>query len=207
MTVVVGISGPARSGKDTFASMLADELHKIDDKAAVATVASFAGPLKAMLAQILLPLAGNDLSLVQMLLYGDLKDEVFPPLGTTPRRALQTLGTEWGRETIKPTLWIDVMKANIEIISNQQHFNKAATSVILIADARFDNEAELCDYVFRIDRHAARQVGAHVSERGIGEKYIHSNIDNNSGYSELREMAQGVARMIIEGQEDERESA
>ena len=52
--------------------------------------------------------------------------------GLSARRALQTLGTEWGRE-LDADVWINCLKRNVEA---------SADDVVVLSDARFFNEAE-----------------------------------------------------------------
>ena len=66
---------------------------------------SFAEPIKRMLACI--GLSHEDL-------HGDRKEEPNDMLeGKTPRYAMQTLGTEWGRDFISPNIWVNVVKHDI----------------------------------------------------------------------------------------------
>ena len=79
---LIGIAGQARSGKDTLASYLLDNLDGVWLRS------SFADPLKEMLRAI-----GVDCS-------DDAKAVVSDVYGVTPRHMMQTLGIEWGRHTI-----------------------------------------------------------------------------------------------------------
>ena len=67
--------------------------------------------------------------------YGDLKQEVCPSIGVTPRYAQQTLGTEWGRGLIDTNVWPKAMQRLIET----KHQD---TDVVVVDDIRFDNEVE-----------------------------------------------------------------
>lgn len=56
--------------------------------------------------------------------------------GRTPRYAMQTLGTEWGRNTIWGKLWTHRVKTLINL-RIQQGFN------VVVSDVRFPNEVDL----------------------------------------------------------------
>lgn len=85
----------------------------------------FAQPLKDMLAAFGLTPAQID---------GDEKELPIPGLEPlTPRLLMQTLGTEWGRKTVDPDLWVKHMRVRLKSTLKQ-------TSVV-IDDVRFENEA------------------------------------------------------------------
>jgi hypothetical protein len=54
--------------------------------------------------------------------------------GKSPRQLLQSLGTDWGRDMVSATIWIDAMQ---RLIAEQ------SSDVIIIDDCRFDNEAQM----------------------------------------------------------------
>lgn len=92
---IIGLFGHQYAGKTTVAKHLESVYHfkRIP----------FAGPLKSMLKAV--GLTDEDLD-------GSMKKVPHPLLcGKTPREAMQTLGTEWGRnmigETVWTTLWLD----------------------------------------------------------------------------------------------------
>jgi hypothetical protein len=94
MTVprLVGLCGHAGSGKSAAAQFLAATLGF--------RLVKLAGPLKDMLRAI---------GLGDRELEGDRKESQCGLLcGCTPRRAMQTLGTEWGREMIHPAFWLNL---------------------------------------------------------------------------------------------------
>ena len=142
---LIGITGRARSGKDTVANFI------------IAAIGgyrySFADPIRAMLVPL-----GVDMSDPY---WQARKEEPIPALGVSPRRMMQTLGTEWGRQLINPDLWL--------IMAHQRLLQHG--SGMVISDVRFDNEAAWIRkhggriiHVFRPDTKA---VEAHASEDGI----------------------------------------
>lgn len=103
---------------------------------------------------------------------------------TKDRKLLQWLGTDWGRDTISKTLWVDLWKAEA---TKQSSLNNA---IVVCDDVRFDNEAEairsLGGYVVKITSdHADNRIDTksgitnHSSEAGISPTLIHTTVENN----------------------------
>lgn len=113
-TVVVAIGSPL-GGKSTFCEHLPNVQRQ-----------SFAEPLYRMLEVV----CGR--AEIRAARKSNLKDTKLPALqGKTIREALQTLGTEWGRERVGSRVWVDYL------------FNGCSgTPVICIDDLRFPNEYE-----------------------------------------------------------------
>lgn len=149
---VVGFAGKAGAGKDTAASAL----HPLGYKNI-----AMAAALKSMIRD-LLAFQGVDPLTVDRMMEGDLKEVECEFLGgKSPRVAMQTLGTEWGRECISPTLWVDAVRRQIEAWPSTKY---------LITDVRFLNEAimirELGGTLIQIERPDAvtTKHSAHASE-------------------------------------------
>lgn len=118
---LLGLIGKKGSGKDTAAAAL---------EALGFQNVKFAGALKAML-RTLLAYQGVEAGIVDRMIDGDLKEVPTPYLnGKSPRFAMQTLGTEWGRELIGYDFWLNVA------------MQKASTGNTVITDVRFPNEVE-----------------------------------------------------------------
>lgn len=154
--MIIGLTGKARSGKDTAAEYLAQ--YGFEHY-------WFSKPMKDACASIF---GWGDEHL-----YGDLKEVTDIRFGCSPRQALQTLGTEWGRDCIGEDLWIDIAK--------QKMLNAES---IVISDVRFDNEArairDMGGVVVEIIRDDAQSVNAHSSEQGIEKELISMTLENNS---------------------------
>ena len=141
--MIVGFCGLAGSGKTTAAEALI--------KRGFVGV-PFAAPLKRMFAALIGRPPGVDVRAWA---------ETPHPLlsGKTPRQALQTLGTEWGREQIGPDFRVRLWAAEAV---NHPH--------VVADDVRFPNEAaairQVGGAVIRIDRDGAGSAsgGDHVSE-------------------------------------------
>lgn len=145
---LIGIAGPARSGKDTVAEILRAERW--------VTIA-IADPLKAMMRAGL----GSDI-------YDGDKEQPIEWLGISPRELDQTLGTEWGRNMINRGLWIMLTERRIQGMAQVagEELNIALT------DVRFENEAEWIrahgGAIWHLVRGDRPSVRAHSSEAGIG---------------------------------------
>ncbi len=118
--LLVGLSGLAGAGKSTAAMSLKVQ-HGF-------RVRRFAGPLKAMM---------SAMGLSHREIEGDLKEQPCELLGgKTPRYAMQTLGTEWGRNLIDGSIWLRLAEREIDLAQ------KAGENLVF-DDCRFENEAEL----------------------------------------------------------------
>ena len=138
--MIIGFCGPIGAGKTLAAMHLVDH-HGFQRR-------RFAGPLRAML---------KALGLSDRELDGDMKMSPCALLGgKTPRQAMQTIGTEWGRDLIDPELWV---RAWLQDISG---FDR-----VVADDVRFPNECAAIrargGVVIRIDRPGLVPDG-HVSE-------------------------------------------
>jgi len=142
---LIALCGLKGSGKSTAAQTLAGSLP--------AARIRFAGPLKDML---------RTFGLDDQEIEGDLKEVPSPKLcGKTPRHAMVTLGTEWGRDLIGESIWVDAWRRAVE--------PRLARNIdILTEDLRFPNEYEavraLGGIVVRVTR-PGLVPGEHESER------------------------------------------
>lgn len=121
---VIGLSGPAQAGKTTTALYLARE-HNFQRTA-------FANLLRRT-AIVMYPWLDWMLRQSE---YDKRKEIVDPKLGITPRKVLQLLGTEVGRN-IWPDTWVDGVRREIES-AQDANFDGLA-----IEDVRFPNEVEM----------------------------------------------------------------
>lgn len=167
---VIGLHGKARSGKDTVASFIVSSRGGY--------VYSFADPIRAML----LPL-GIDM---RDPFWQAHKEDPIPALGVSPRRLMQTLGTEWGRTLINHDLWL--------ILAKQRLINTGPGMVI--ADVRFENEAAWVraqgGVVVHIERPDNVAVEAHVSEAGVEFKASDIKIINGGTLEDLQSTVREV---------------
>lgn len=171
---LIGLTGLARSGKDTFARFLVEK-HGFKQMA-------FADPVKLTAA----PLFGFSYEYV----FSDqFKFEVQQPWGLTGREILQKLGTEAIRGTFGDDFWIRrLIDAYLVTYSGVES--------VVVTDVRFENEAEAIreqgGVVVHIKRQAAGLKGAeatHSSERGakFGERDL--VVENDGTLEELLDKA------------------
>lgn len=144
--LLIAFTGRAGAGKSTAAQYLIEHKNFVRLR--------FAGPLKAML---------RALGLTDREIDGDLKEQPCDTLcGRTPRRAMQTLGTEWGRELIAPDLWVSLFARDAEL-------HRLAGVSVVCDDLRFPNEAatirKLGGKIIGVASNDAPEVQAHVSEQ------------------------------------------
>lgn len=165
--LVIGIAGRAGSGKSTVASMLVAGYGF--------RVVKFAAPIKSMLQQ---------LGLTQEELEGERKGLPCKLLGgRSPRYAMQTLGTEWGRQIIHEDIWTTRWKALVK----QQLLDGIS---IVCDDCRFENEVraveDLGGEVWSVVRPGNRPVGGHISESGAATRLATVRITNGGALSDLQ---------------------
>lgn len=155
---VIGFCGPLQSGK-TSASHIVISHHP------GYSAVSFAQPMRNMLHA--LGVSYEDMQLR--------KGVALPALcGNTPRYALQTLGTQWGRDLIGEDIWVNAARHLI-----CQHLDNGHR--VVLDDVRFDNEAqmirELGGGVVRIARPGYEYDPRHASEAGVSESLVGHRID------------------------------
>lgn len=169
--MIIGVIGARTSGKTTFSRQLVLE-HGYVRK-------PMAGPLKRMLREGLgLNVEHTD---------GNLKQLPCPELcGKTPVKAMQTLGTEWGRNVIGEDVWLNAWKRTIQ------------EGLVVVDDVRFPNELDavkaLGGIIVRIRRTGTAGVDAHESEVYALQFEADYEIRNEGSIAELN----GKADMFVE---------
>ena len=165
MKKIIAIAGRAQSGKSTVAAHL---------KTRNFTEDSFAAPIRKCVAHIL------GISLTQL---ESCKEQYLGPFDCTPRKMMQTLGTEWGREMIQNDLWI---------ASLQERIRHEPTSIV-ISDLRFENEASILRLmgaeIWHIDRPGYIVADSHKSEAGIMQMPHDYTLVNDGTEDDLRDRA------------------
>jgi len=169
MPRLIGLTGVARSGKDTVGNILVNDFR-------FKTV-YFAEPLKEGLKLML--------GLTDEHVHGSLKETVVGRFGKSPRQMLQTLGTDWARNLVNQDTWLIVAKYKIEELMEQGYS-------VSLTDVRFDNEAdmvrEMGGQVWHIYRPGVEAVNAHTSEAGVSfDKGADLLLTNDGTLEELSE--------------------
>jgi len=167
--VIIGLCGAAGAGKNTVAERLCLE-HKFVPLA-------FADPLYAAVSAI----TGLSVSQLQD---RSRKENTLGWISCSPRKLLQTLGTEWGRNMIHPEIWV---MATMQKVESYPEFNYCIT------DVRFANEAAAIKarggVVWRVVRPGFGvldgETASHESERGIPDEYVDGEIINSGDVFDL----------------------
>lgn len=146
---LIAFSGAAGAGKSTAAGIL-------QDLASYSRV-RFADPIKVML---------RDFGLTFEQVDGSLKETPCDLLcGKSPRRAMQTLGDEWGRQLIGGDVWVRAWERRIEEVVALRDCG------IVVDDLRYPNELDAIlargGVVIRVVRAEAGEIEAHASESHI----------------------------------------
>ena len=208
---LIAVSGQARSGKDTFALMLAEELNKTQYPPFV--MMAYAHELKLR--------CQRDFDLSYEQLWGEDKevyDQRYPKirgplpycLGNrddgkglevfeerkhwTAREIMQEYG-QFFRE-IDNDFWVKYL---FKIIDDKEYGN------VIITDARHKNEIDgVCDrsggYHIRVERETKDNIHnqQHISETALDEHYrVDFTVVNNKGLIELKQTAKDVAKFLI----------
>lgn len=173
--ILIGIAGPAQSGKSTMAG---EFRRLVEFRGQKYAEQPFAGPLKRMLASI-----GVDVSDLS-------KNAPVAFLGgrITPRVMMQTLGTEWGRSLL-PDMWLRVWEHELD----------DSAHTVCVPDVRFDNEAELIRSLGGTIVHIVRKptadmlaVPAHASEAGITRVKGDIIFRNDRGIEKMAQLAASI---------------
>ncbi|MDO8839659.1 MAG: deoxynucleotide monophosphate kinase [Parvibaculum sp.] len=174
---LIAIHAPAGSGKSEVANHLITT-HGF-------TRVKFAGALKDMI-RILMIARGCPIDLLPQYLEGTLKDVPTDYLdGSSPRRAMQTLGTEWGRAIMGYDFWLNSAVGEATRLLGQGRR-------VVIDDMRFMNEYHavrtIGGQVWTVNRSAGPQalVQAHASEGALPPDLADIVIPNNFDLKCLR---------------------
>lgn len=197
--MLIGIMGKARSGKDTFALILAEKLFEITRKKHV--LMSFAHELKLRIQK------DFDMSYEQLwngnekeksdLRYAKCLNGLSsnPKDYWTPREILQNYGEFY--RSIDSNFWI---KHLFEIIDDREYKH------VIVTDVRYINEAEsvinrngvLIKIVRNIETANDVHGQDHISEIGL-ESYnnIDFTVENNGTLKEIKEVAVNIAKELV----------
>lgn len=166
--MIIGIAGKKRSGKDTAAKVF-ERLGFTHD--------SFAAPMRRFVNDIL----GCELR------DEDKESQIDWLDGMTPRKMLQTLGTEWGRQMIHPDLWVRALM-------------RRAPPMCVISDVRFENEAAAIRATGGVIVHIYRRPmmsDSHVSEAGVKFRDGDFIVHNTGTLSEFINSVESVSEIIL----------
>lgn len=166
--LVIGVSGTAQAGKDTFAARLvqAHGFHRIAfaDKLREALYALNPIVLVTIGESSRLHLNKTHLPLVDLV---DMRGWDAAKTVDDVRRLLQRMGTEAGRDVFGEDVWVDAIRDEIDGVNQN----------VVITDVRFPNELDFINEVgtsVRVTRGKQTQLpganGAHASETALADK-------------------------------------
>lgn len=168
--ILIGLAGPARSGKSTAADHLVRN-HMLEQYA-------FADPLRSGLMEIF-NLDPDDFE-------GAKKEQPLDWLGRSPRELMQSMGTEWARQMVHPDVWVKLAEQNLNYLQN----SLSGVVGFVVSDVRFENEADLIRQrggtIIHIARPNAPAVNPHASEAGIQVKQLDLIVRNTGDREHLR---------------------
>lgn len=189
LPAVIGLCSPCMgSGKTTIADELADRYGF--------KIVRFAGVLKAMIRTLFEETGLPPATALQLVYDAEMKETPLPLLGgQTPRHAMQTLGSEWGRDLIHPELWVNATMGMVRTLREQGH-------PVVLDDLRFPNEARAVEdvggCVIRIIRPDARITQAHASEGGLDSWNVFATVMNDGGFEGVPDRADQLMMTLTE---------
>lgn len=160
--MIIGVCGAIGSGKNTVGEFLVKD-HGF-------TQLAFADPIYDAISAI------TGLT-VEELKDRNRKENTLDWISCSPRRLLQTLGTDWGREMIHPEIWVVSALRRVR-------------GDTVITDVRFNNEAEAIlargGAIWRVVGREIESPSKHRAEAGIADKYVSETLQNSGPLECLR---------------------
>ena len=193
---IYAIAGKKRSGKTTVAKLMQDYYQHLSftkpDYANIGAVMTLplAEPIKMATASILEAIG---IKYPVPYLEGAFKESHVHPLGTSPRRLMQVIGTEVGR-TLNKDFWIDILRHRVAV-------RQANSKVFIVPDVRFENEAKALRQMGAVFIHVEREGAtgdSHASESGIRVRRGDFVLTNNGTVDQLKESVQGIVNAVEE---------
>lgn len=190
---VIGLIGAAGSGKTAVRNILCMNIGALKPY-------SFASPLKSMVRVLIERALPNKwhTSPADYLNSPELKNAPLPfLLNETPRRLMQTLGTDWGRDVVHPDLWVALAAQSVERFLSSTFAGKSPGPKIVFDDVRFQNEADMIrtfgGVIIRVERpNNPNAIEAdHASEHGAGSIVPDMTLVNDGTLEDL------VARISV----------
>lgn len=174
---IIGFAATIGSGKTLLASTLLSTYQF--------RVISFAAPIKECL---------RAMGLTDDEIHGHGKELPHAMLGgRSPRFAMQSLGTEWGRNLIGPDIWVEIWRRKVTALP--------VNTPIVCDDVRFQNEADvirtLGGIIVRIQRDDVTPTSNHSSEAQDFPADV--TLTNNGTTRQFMEKAKALADAVMHG--------
>jgi molybdopterin-guanine dinucleotide biosynthesis protein len=171
---IVGFAGPGKVGKSTTVGKIYDILHA-DYLKYTSIRYAFAQPLYELASNLLnIPVPDLKNEKTKEIPWTSENAPIPSLVEWTPRKFLQIIGTECFRKNISNNFWVEIALSKVKYYD-----------IVLIEDARFSNEYELCDIVIELKRDGVEYAKNHPSAMPPDKKYIwktiklHPEIDYN----------------------------
>lgn len=212
--MIIGLSGYAKSGKDTVAEIIQDLTHEAPEGFPKELfygweIKKFSGKLK-VIASILTGIPAfkfEDQDFKTSMLgeewwknYGDFYHQ------TTVRDFLQVLGTDAIRNGLHSNAWVNALMADYHEDEKEERIDAYIKRVSppcnwIITDVRFPNEAEAIKdrngVIIRIDRPGVEPVNAHPSETALDNWDFDYRIANASDLVALKQTVEVLLNKIL----------
>lgn len=179
--MLIGLAGAKRSGKDTAAGRICTRFGLVPE--------SFAGPIRFFVADLLGMTARQ---------FEACKESPIDWLpGFTPRMLMQTVGTEWGRQTIHADLWV------LSAMRRAEARVGRGDRGVVFTDVRMANEAEAIrergGFVLRLNRPSAHAHDPHATEVRLPDSLIDVEVSNAGTFADLyRNLDAAMGRLGVE---------
>jgi hypothetical protein len=168
--VLIGLTGYARSGKDTVADFMVEDYEFVK--------LSFAAPMREALLKLnpMISVGGHYAPLVSAVRISgwELVKELSPDI----RPLMQRMGTEVGRKMFGENVWVD-----LALKEAAKHEN------VVFADVRFKNEAEAIaragGIIVRVTKPGVGPANSHVSEHDMDDYPVDYTINNKDDLGKL----------------------
>ena len=177
--MLIGLVGRLKNGKSSAASRLVMQ-HGYE-------MLKFAGPLKAAL---------RAMGLNDEMIEGKLKETPLDMLcGKSPRWAMQSLGTDWGRKCMGEDLWVRLWQYKAQaLLDNNQR--------VVCDDVRFLNEArairEMGGLLIRVTRPGYDSSSTHASETELLSIETEMVLENDSTLDQLDRSVDAIVNYLAE---------
>lgn len=176
--LLIGLIGLAGSGKDTVARILRDQWAH---QHAACVQLAFADPVRELAVAFLRGFGVRDP--YRLVIDPELKNVVIDAVGLSPRRIMQTLGTDWAHAHAGRDVWIRSMEIRLHDAA------RAGMKHVVISDVRFELEAEWLrgqgGVLWRVDRPGVTPVLEHVSETEMAQIRSHRTVENDGTLADL----------------------
>ena len=183
---LIGLCGPAGSGKDTAADHLVREYGFVR--------ASFAEAPRSMLEALLSHINADHAYLYEP----RLKPQPIPVLGTSYRQLMQTLGTDWARNMLDADIWLRVLARHLGLDVDQPVHDR-----IVVTDIRYPNEAAWLKqhggHLVGIQRPDAPAVRPHTSEQHFNALHAAADttiVNSSSQLAGLHSLLDGLMHQL-----------